>query len=170
MTQLITRPCLHLLFGKRKLISPGAVKHRGLKELIVTVPKPAKFWLVFSPSHPFHASFLFTPAAPKVVLQPRGVNSRVGSFSRKERTGRLCPKGQLRTVVGSSLCSHGPDERGVDSLRGGHKKALGDFEQRPGKTINCGLIRSLREYNLNQTHGSGMTQVTCPSQRLSVGG
>jgi hypothetical protein len=166
---VITCQCLRLLLGRRKLISPGSENFRGLLELCGS-PEFGQNLASILPDTHSSSKLLLATVAPKVVLQPRGVNSRVGSFSRKERTGRLCPKGQLRTVVGSSLCSHGPDERGVDSLRGGHKKALGDFEQRPGKTINCGLIRSLREHNLNQTHGSGMTQVTCPSQRLSVGG
>jgi hypothetical protein len=77
LVQVNNCPCLHLLFRGRKLISPGSGNFRGLLELCAQ-SRVRPTWLVFSPISTVHTSSCSATEAPKVALQPRGVNSRVG--------------------------------------------------------------------------------------------
>jgi hypothetical protein len=66
MTQLITRPCLHLLSGRRKLKSPGVATLQGFLELY-RQSRVRPTWLVFSPTLSFHSSPCFASAGLRSV-------------------------------------------------------------------------------------------------------
>ncbi len=84
LIKVITRWCLRLLSGSRKVKSPGNLNYRGFLELCWQLRVTAITWPVFSAISTLHASFLFKSAGLRSV----GIAVRLAK-GRKAQRGRL---------------------------------------------------------------------------------
>lgn len=116
LLKVITRPCLHLLLGRRKLISPGNLNYRGLLESGEVIPNLGQIWPVFSTSYLLHTSLLFT--SPGIACRRLTAGHAV-----KPDTAGLCTSGKTGQD-GSQHFSRSSDKLRPSSVEAAANHAL----------------------------------------------